>query len=113
MSEHTLVKKFTLAVDATSGRKFHVILTIVVFSFCRYSDKTALKKHEKTHQEGQKYDCRQCCVSFVTKSELVLHCKEHEVKKKLCGKKFSSRANLQEHLHTHSKEKSFECNIYY
>ncbi|KAG7306578.1 hypothetical protein JYU34_007948 [Plutella xylostella] len=83
-------------------------------------NKQALQHHiDSTHMKIPRYECETCDQKFIT----ILYLKRHKqnahggkkaVKKHVChvcGKEYTVKKNLAEHMNTHSGLRPFECNV--
>lgn len=70
--------------------------------------------HMKIH-EGEGHQCNTCGKAFSTKNQVIEHMKVHTGEKphtcSTCGRGFGTLVNLKRHMRTHTGEKPFKCHI--
>ena len=76
------------------------------------------KEHLKVHSKkmaSKKFDCKDCNLSFVSKSSLSIHSRSHSGEKPysctVCQRSFKQYSHLVTHIRTHSKDRPFECSL--
>ncbi|KAK7092042.1 hypothetical protein V1264_009650 [Littorina saxatilis] len=77
-----------------------------------------LKLHIATvHDRQFQYQCSHCGKILFSKTGLIAHIKQfHQEQVKLfpcpkCGKTFRQKGNMRTHLYSHTKERSFKCDV--
>ncbi|KAG9473786.1 zinc finger protein 354C-like [Eleutherodactylus coqui] len=83
--------------------------------FCtrRFSHRSSLYRHQKSHSGEKLYKCSECNKSFTNSSNLSVHSRIHTGEKPYecngCGKKFTRKFALDQHLKIHKQEKLYIC----
>ncbi|XP_068112873.1 zinc finger protein 271-like [Hyperolius riggenbachi] len=79
----------------------------------RFSRKSALTLHLKTHIEGHPYSCSECGKIYSTKQNLLRHIRSHTGERPYscseCGKDFFQKSHLMKHQARHTGEHPFSC----
>ncbi|XP_071969778.1 uncharacterized protein [Engystomops pustulosus] len=83
--------------------------------FCtrRFSHRSSLYRHQKSHSGEKLYKCSECSKTFTNSSNLSVHSRIHTGEKPYecngCGKKFTRKFALDQHLKIHKQEKLYIC----
>ncbi|XP_040291504.1 zinc finger protein 184-like [Bufo bufo] len=83
--------------------------------FCtrRFSHRSSLYRHQKSHSGEKLYKCSECNKTFTNSSNLSVHSRIHTGEKPYecngCGKKFTRKFALDQHLKIHKQEKLYIC----
>jgi len=83
----------------------------------RFSQKTHLNIHVRSHTDERPYPCTQpgCNYRFSQLGNLKTHERRHTGEKpypcEICGKRFAQRGNVRAHKETHNNFKRFACRI--
>lgn len=86
-----------------------------VSCFSRFSDRSNLSKHQRTHSGDKPFQCPHCDKAFRHSSTLKDHENIHKDTKPYlcgfpgCGKTFANQANVKRHERTHTDVKPFTC----
>ncbi|XP_063819645.1 zinc finger protein 37-like isoform X2 [Pseudophryne corroboree] len=79
----------------------------------RFSHRSSLYRHQKSHTGEKLYKCSECNKSFTNSSNLNVHSRIHTGEKPYecngCGKKFTRKFALDQHLKIHRQEKLYIC----
>ncbi|KAM4031489.1 uncharacterized protein ACNLHF_018936 [Anomaloglossus baeobatrachus] len=83
--------------------------------FCtrRFSHRSSLYRHQKSHSGEKLYKCSDCNKSFTNSSNLSVHSRIHTGEKPYecngCGKKFTRKFALDQHVKIHKQDKLYIC----
>lgn len=83
--------------------------------FCtrRFSHRSSLYRHQKSHSGEKLYKCSECSKTFTNSSNLSVHSRIHTGEKPYecngCGKKFTRKFALDQHLKIHKQERLYIC----
>ena len=79
----------------------------------RFTLKSNLTVHIKTHTGERSFTCKHCNKSFITKQNLTVHIKTHTGERPFtcthCNKRFATKQNRTKHIRTHTGERPFTC----
>ncbi|XP_050516849.1 oocyte zinc finger protein XlCOF19-like [Diabrotica virgifera virgifera] len=106
---HGKEKPFTCDI---CGQKFRT-------SVAARNHKTEVHYEMLTGQKFEKFDCKICNKHYANRSGLDHHnfrhhkelCKQMPALCDICGKDFSTKAQLRNHKRTHSKESAYSCDV--
>ena len=74
---------------------------------------SALKKHEKEHENDKRYSCPECSATFNLKKNLTLHIASHKTSNFECPEcgatNFKRLASFKSHLAVHQEEDNLAC----
>lgn len=92
------------------------VLTLYTCAICnkKISSKRDLREHIDIKHYGQSYSCDICGRRYLSKKGYAVHKKEHEFGKLACvhcGKTFTTRWGLREHIESTHYGRSFTCDI--
>uniref|UniRef100_A0A914VXD6 C2H2-type domain-containing protein n=1 Tax=Plectus sambesii TaxID=2011161 RepID=A0A914VXD6_9BILA len=78
-----------------------------------FSSSSALRRHERTHQETFRYVCNVCGEGFHVSEPYKIHRRKHAELKPfacgVCGQRYYSRSACRRHTIAHTDERRFEC----
>lgn len=119
--DHSKLKSGSIA--STAHQKIHVITNTSAnptyeskINDTNTQSKSSKRKSKQTKlSKSSERTCTKCGQVFATHREVLLHSRVHSTEKTknfgchLCGKYFSQRTTLRQHLILHSGEKNFVC----
>uniref|UniRef100_A0A8C6WER4 C2H2-type domain-containing protein n=1 Tax=Neogobius melanostomus TaxID=47308 RepID=A0A8C6WER4_9GOBI len=79
----------------------------------RFSTRSSLRKHVRTHTGVRPFRCSHCAMRFSRDNDLKRHILTHTGEKpfmcSLCAKSYSRNSHLKRHTLTHTRAKPFRC----